>query len=205
MKQPIFKSIFGENWHELPTVMKKHYANRSYCDDISEASGTMKIDGSLIWNLCSPISRIFGILVPYTGENIEVIVKFRSSVENNHFVFDRTFYFPNKKPYKFYSTLIPQENGEVVEIMNLGLGWKCEYCWQEGRVLLRHKGYVLKLFGKILSFPIGGLIGKGYAEEIPIDEDSFAMKMEIVHPWWGKLMGYSGTFKMSALGIVNTG
>ncbi|MCC3862122.1 DUF4166 domain-containing protein [Pseudemcibacter aquimaris] len=196
MSEPIFKSIFGECWDDLPAVMKKHYANTPFSSDVTKTSGLMKVEGSKIWSLLSPFARLFGLLVPFTGNNIPVTVAFRSAPENNHFVFDRIFQFPDKKPYQFYSTLHPIGKSEVIEVMKLGIGWKCEFKWDGSKVLLLHKGYCLKLFGKFIPLPIGFLFGKGYAEEKAIDDDHFHMMMEVVHPWWGKILGYSGTFKM---------
>lgn len=37
-------------------------------------------------------------------------------------------------------------------------------------------------------------MGKGYAEEIPIDDKTFSMITHITHPWWGKLYEYKGQF-----------
>lgn len=41
MSEPIFKSIFGESWDFLSPVMKKHYANRPYTDDVTVVEGTL--------------------------------------------------------------------------------------------------------------------------------------------------------------------
>ncbi len=198
MSDPIFKNIFANDWDDLPSVIKKHYANRPYCSDQYVAQGVMKVEGSLIWTIISPISKLFGVLVPYTGDNIATTVTFRSDPNNNHFVFDRVFNFPDKPTYKFYSVLHPIKENEVCEIMKTGLGWRCTFSWEDGKVRLKHKGYVLKIFGKIISLPLTFLFGKGVAEETPIDDENFSMQMEIRHPWWGRVMGYSGTFKMVA-------
>jgi hypothetical protein len=41
------------------------------------------------------------------------------------------------------------------------------------------------------------LIGKGYAEETPLNDDAFAMMTEIRHALWGKIYGYSGSFRVT--------
>jgi hypothetical protein len=40
-------------------------------------------------------------------------------------------------------------------------------------------------------------MGGGYAEEIPISDDEFSMMTEIRHPWWGRIIGYHGTFRVT--------
>ena len=42
-EEPIFKSIFGASWDELPSVMRKHYANRPYSDDITIVDGVLDV------------------------------------------------------------------------------------------------------------------------------------------------------------------
>ena len=62
---------------------------------------------------------------------------------------------------------------------------------------LKHKGYVLNLFGHYLPIPITFLIGAGNAEEIPIDDNTFDMCVDITHRWWGKIYEYKGRFKVN--------
>ncbi|OIN85251.1 MAG: hypothetical protein AUJ12_09895 [Alphaproteobacteria bacterium CG1_02_46_17] len=85
---------------------------------------------------------------------------------------------------------------EVVEIMRYGVGWRMGYFWEDGKVKLKHKGYVFHLYGIFIPLPLSLLIGKGYAEETPIDDNTFDMFMQIVHPLWGKVYEYKGRFEV---------
>jgi hypothetical protein len=40
-------------------------------------------------------------------------------------------------------------------------------------------------------------MGQGYAEEVPLDENTFSMMTEIRHFLWGKVYGYSGVFTVT--------
>src|SRR5690606_28178496 len=42
--QPIFQPIFAQDWDRLPAVMKKHYANRPYCQDRTIVDGRMSVE-----------------------------------------------------------------------------------------------------------------------------------------------------------------
>ena len=44
---------------------------------------------------------------------------------------------------------------------------------------------------------LGRLFGSAYVEEIPIDADSFSMKMELVHPLFGTLFRYQRYFSIA--------
>ena len=195
MSEPIFKSIFGKDWDSLPPVMKKHYASRPYHNDKVTVEGIMKVESSLLGKMMAPFFRLAGTLVPYEGDNIPATVVFISTVDSDVFQFDRTFRFPGRKPYRFHSRMKPVGGNELVEFMRFGIGWHMAFTWNGEKVVLTHKGYVLNLFGFLLPLPLDLLMGKGYADETPINDNEFSMTMQIRHPWWGKVYGYSGTFR----------
>ncbi|MDD9900083.1 MAG: DUF4166 domain-containing protein [Alphaproteobacteria bacterium] len=193
---PTFQPIFGTAWDDLPPIMKKHYANRPYSHDTTATTGVMRIESSAMGRMLTPLFMLAGTLIPYEGDNIPATVRFSSDPASNVFKFDRTLHFPGKKPYRFLSRMKPVGGNELVEFMRFGLGWRMAYGWTGEKVTLTHRGYVLNIFGFLLPLPLGLFMGKGMAEETPIDDNTFSMKMEINHPLWGKVYGYSGVFTM---------
>jgi len=71
-----------------------------------------------------------------------------------------------------------------------------QYLYDGDKVILKHNGYVLRLFGKNIPLPISFLIGKGHAEERAIDAHSFSMFMRLTHPLFGTLYEYQGSFEV---------
>lgn len=193
---PIFHTIFGESWEALPPVLKKHYANRPRSLDKVTFAGFLNIHISLIARLLSPLLHLTKTLVPYAAKNVPVTVHFQSELNTSNYAFNRTFHIPTKKPYNFCSYIVPQQGNQIIEYMPIGIGWRANYLYDGKKVRLEHCGYVLKLFGKIISLPITWLVGKGYAEEEAIDEFCFRMAMEIKHPLFGTIYGYNGAFKI---------
>ena len=194
--QPIFKPIFGDSWNSLPPVMYKHYANRPYSDDIVTVNGMMNISFGWLARAFRPLFTMLGALVPYQGDNIPTTVTFRSEPDSNAFCFDRAFNFPNKPVFHFYSRMVPQIGDEVIEYMRFGIGWRCSYSYSNNKVVLNHKGYVLKIFGINIPVPIGLILGRGYAEEEVLSDNGFKMRMDIIHPIWGQVYEYKGEFKV---------
>lgn len=90
----IFEPIFGEAWERLPEVMRKHYDVRPGSADAVTAEGVMTIERSWFARLLSPMLRLCGALVPYSGKDVLVTVRFNSPIGTRAFVFDRTFRFP---------------------------------------------------------------------------------------------------------------
>jgi predicted DCC family thiol-disulfide oxidoreductase YuxK len=195
--EPLFKSVFGFDWERLPVVMHRHYANRPYQDDVVTVTGTLNVYSSLLGRLLKPAFRWANALVPYEGTDIPVTVDFHTDTQSNAFRFERTFYFPGRSPYVFRSTMIPVGGNELVEMMGRGIGWRAAYSWDGEKVILRHKGYVIRLFGRFIPLPFTFLMGAGYAEEIALSDDSFSMWTEIRHPFWGRVFGYDGAFKVT--------
>ena len=198
---PIFKTIFGDNWEKLPPVMHKHYANRPFSEDITTVEGRLDVfcAGPIKW-----FSLFFWLLrgvPPCSEKDVPVTVHFESDRRSRFFHFNRTFHFKSRKPYHFRSRMIQVEESEVIEVMWSRLGWRMNYAWEDERVKLKHKGYVLYLFGRFIPLPLTGLIGAGNAEEVVLDDHSFAMQVTIEHPWWGKVYEYKGQFSVLRDGL----
>jgi hypothetical protein len=47
-----------------------------------------------------------------------------------------------------------------------------------------------------LPIPASFIIGKGYAEEMPLSDDTFSMWTHAKHPLFGKTFAYAGEFKI---------
>lgn len=195
---PIFQSIFV-NWPNLPPVMHKHYANRAFSNDRVTAVGKMKVETSALARLLSPFLWMTGTLAPRAGDNISVTVDYKSEKNSDAFCLDRIFYYPNLQPYHYHSRMIPIGGNEIIEYSRAGVGWHAAYHFQNGKVELQHIGYRLRLFGIEFPLPLALLIGKGYAEEQALGDESFQMKMEIRHPIFGLFYAYSGTFNITEI------
>ena len=134
---------------------------------------------------------------PFSEKNVPVTVNFRSDKDTQKFHFQRIFHFKDRKPYSFRSYMIQTKDNEVMEISGPGMGWCAFYGWENGKVVMRHSGYALKISGLYIPLPLHLLIGKGYAEEIPVDDNTFDMCMHLTHPRWGKIYEYKGRFKVT--------
>ncbi len=195
--QPTFKSIFGDDWDNLPPVMQTHYMNRPYSDDVTTVEGTLDVMCRQPLKFLSPIMRLMGQVPTHNEKDVRVTVEFKSDKETKAFHFKRTFHFKDAKPYVFHSRMMQIKDNEVIEIMRFGLGWKMLYLWDGEKVVLQHRGYALHLFGHFMPVPLTLFMGKGYAEEIAVDDNTFDMITHITHPWWGRVYEYKGRFKTS--------
>ena len=195
--EPIFKSVFGDQWDELPLVMKKHYANHPYSNDRVIVEGTLNVKTKGILKLFKPFYRWIGS-IPLIDENaVPVIVTFESSMDSNVFHFNRVFHFSSQNPYEFRSQMMHQHGNNVVEKMRFGFCWRTSFHYQNNKVIMRHKGYALYFFGRLLPLPVTLLFGRGDAQEVVVDDNHFDMKVEITHFIFGVIYSYAGRFKVT--------
>ena len=191
--QPIFEKVFGDDWDNMPIIFKKHYQNRPYSNDITNTKGVMNIYIAPILQPIAPFLALTQTLIAKKGDNIDVLVKFKSGENDEYFRFEREFAFPDKTR-RFYSTMERVDDKMIIEWTKSGIGWGCEFKYKDNQVSLLHRGYFMKLFGKPIRIPVELIAGRGFAYERAIDDNNFEMYMEIKHFLFGKTYSYSGTF-----------
>jgi len=197
-EQPIFKSIFADAWTKMPVVMHKHYRNRPYCNETTKVEGHLDVMCAGPIKLFAPLFWLMGGIPPANEHNVHVTVSFQSDPDTRALHFIRDFHFRGRKAYRFHSRMIQTLGNEVIEILKFGFGWRMRVVYEEDRVKLLHRGYVLHLFGLFLPIPLTWILGAGNAEEVAVNDDTFRMSVNIVHPWWGKVYQYNGQFKIVA-------
>ncbi len=195
MTEPIFKDIFAEQWDALPPALKAHYANRPFSNDRVTVTGTLNIRMGPLLRFASPLLRALKMLTPRAGDNIPCTVEFHSEPTSKAFIFERRFDFPGRAPHVFRSKMVMQRPHEVIEYMAAGIGWRCGYVCESGRVLLQHKGYVWRVFSRNLPLSWLGqlMLGRGNAFEEATGAQSFRMCMTLSGGLFGRLTEYSYT------------
>jgi len=197
---PTFAAVFGAPWDGLPPALKLHYANRPFTRDRMTVEGMLDITMGPLMRVLAPLFGALGMLTPHAGTGVACTVHFLSEPDSNAFIFERWFAFPGRKPYRFRSRLVPKTDDAVVEYMPNGIGWACCYGFTDGRIVLRHHGYVWRLFGIDVPLPFAAmLMGRGDAWEEATGERSFRMCMTMSGGLFGRLMayGYSGDFTVT--------
>ena len=193
-EEPVFKPIFGAAWAELPPVFHKHYANRPYSSDLTVVEGVMDVSSAGPMRLLAPLLNALRQIPARNEKGVPVRVEYRSQPDMRAFHFRRVFRFEGGRTYEFRSRMVGEGGANVVETMRFGLCWRLRYGWDGEKVTLDHRGYGLRLFGRLLPLPLGLLIGESRAEERAVDENRFDMATTITHPWWGRVYEYKGRF-----------
>jgi hypothetical protein len=198
MPEPIFKTVLGDQWTQLGSIVRRHYSLTPFSQDYVRVDGVMEeIHHSLIAKLLIPFGLLFGAIVPFRAENVPVSVHYSSSPNDANLYWDRAFRLRNQKDFHFKSYMHHISDNEVIEYVRFGIGMRLRVTAEDGALVFRDEGYVWRLFGHTVPVPVGLLFGSAYVEERPIDADSFSMKMELVHPLFGTLFRYQGHFAIA--------
>lgn len=199
MREPIFKTVLGDQWMQLGSIIREHYALTPFSQDYVRVEGVMEeVHHSLIAKLLIPFGVLFGAIVPFRGANVPISVHYSSSTDDANLYWDRVFQFRHRKSFHFKSFMHHVGSNEVIEYVRFGVGMRLRVTAEEGALVFRDEGYVWKLFGYRFPIPIGLVFGSAYVEERPLDTDSFSMKMELTHPLFGTLFRYRGRFKIAS-------
>lgn len=194
--EPVIKQALGEHWNDLAEIVKQHY-------DITPGEASkMTIKGSMdevyhsnIAKLFLLPGRIFGALVPYKGKNIPTEVRNWTSEDNHKAMFwYRTLDFPNKPPLIFASRMEHIKDDEIIEYVRYGMGIRMTMSVDEGALIFKSKGYVWKIGGFKISIPTWLILGDAEIIEKAISEDKFYIDFNMIHPLFGRMFSYSGTY-----------
>jgi predicted DCC family thiol-disulfide oxidoreductase YuxK len=192
---PLFAQVLGKDWQTLSPVMKKRFSNRPYSNDMVLMNGTMTIKSSRWMRFIKPALKLTGALIQQDGENIPVVVKFRSEPNTSKYWFDREFCF--NQPVRFKSYMRNIKNNIMVEFMRFNIGWRAKFSVSGGRVVMSHCGYVFRFFNFLIPLPISLFLGECNAVEGPMSDDTFSMEMSLNHFLFGEIYQYKGIFKIA--------
>jgi predicted DCC family thiol-disulfide oxidoreductase YuxK len=195
---PLFAQVLGKNWQALPPVMQKRFSNRPYSNDLIVVTGTMTIKSSRWMRIFKPALKLTGALIQQDGENIPVIVKYRSDPDTSKYWFDREFCFD--QPIRFQSYMQNIHDNIVVEFLRFNVGWRAKFSVNDNSVVMSHYGYVFRFFNLLIPVPINLLLGKCTAVERPLSNDTFSMEMHLNHFLFGEIYQYKGVFKIIEVG-----
>jgi len=198
---PLFQKIFGEDWHKIPPVFHAHYAPRPGTSDRVKVEGILDVKVS---HLVSVMSRLTGALIPYSGKDVPVTVTFWCGEDSNSLHFDRAFHYADHGTCHFRSKMVHTSGNELIEFIKFDIGWRLTYQWQNEKVILKHRGYVWRLFGLDIPIPLNIILGKGYAEETAISDKRFHMWTHANHPLFGEMLHYTGEFQITEVKCETT-
>lgn len=185
--------VLGEDWHDLPAVIRSHY-------DIAEpgkstiVTGSMTIDYPCWLSPVLKLMRLCNALVDLKGGPMVVQVRKWQDPDASALCWRRHIQSGDGRQQLFPSRMVRQQGNELIEYVGMGFGIRLKVSVEDGRLVYRSNGHLLKLGPVVLPIPDSLLLGHAVIREEALSEDSFLLHFEIVHPLWGKTYSYGGIF-----------
>lgn len=191
----LMQQILGEDWSKLPAVIQRHYQINAIQTNFTVA-GTMTIAYPFWIKPILMITRLMGALVDLKGENMRVTVQKWIDGDSLVLHWRRTIQAPDGKQTVFASRMEYQKPHELIEFVGGGFGIRLNLNVEDGKLVYRSQGHLLKLGEWIIPIADWLVLGHATISEQALTDDSFALDFSIVHPLWGKTYSYGGVFRL---------
>jgi hypothetical protein len=195
----LMQRVLGEDWHELPAVIRSHY-DITGPGKSTTVTGSMTIDYPDWLGPALKLLRLGKALVDLKGGPMAVQVKKWQDGEDSALCWHRHIQSGDGRRRRFPSRMIRHQDHELIEYVGMGFGIRLKVGVEDGRLVYRSHGHLLKIGPIRLPIPDNLLLGRAVISEEALSEDSFLLRFEIVHPLWGQTYSYGGVFKTTAAG-----
>ena len=190
---PIAQAL-GDDFNNLHAAVRKHYAEAEI--DIRCTMDVVFVKGT-IKPLALVSYRLLGAPVPHSGRDVEIAVRNRTDGSGvMHWVrnFVKNASFP--ETITFGSRMVWSGDHRIIEFTRYGIGVESDMTVDgSGSLVYDVRRYVVRVpfLGLIVRIPTWlSPFGGGRTKEIGETEESFRVEFEMVHPLFGRTLGYTG-------------
>lgn len=198
---PTLQRALNSDWDKLAPAVRRHYETGV---DVDNGVARLELKGVMdeiqvrgIGKIVALLSRPFQALVPCSGAKVKSEVSNWADSDGDAMHWRRLFYYPGRKPLVFASRMECAGDHEIIEFVNGGFGLRLRLEVNQGALVFIGLHYVAKVGPWLIKIPNWVLAGDAHTIETEVDEDTIRVEFEIVHPLWGKTIGYKGTFSMN--------
>lgn len=194
----LFRKILGAQWNKLHLDIQHRFARNPlpgkplrYTGELDELSCSRF--GILLGYLTRPLIK--GALMPYNDADFPVDIMVYSRPDDPAIYKQRIYRLHGRKPVQFTSFMRESSKGEVLEYVGMGLGMKLLLSVRDGNLFFESDGYFWEVFG--LRIPMPDLLtpGKTFLCHRNNHALQFDIRIDIVHPWFGKTFTQAGVFR----------
>jgi hypothetical protein len=192
----LMQQVLGNDWEKLPLVIRRHYQITPEQNSFL-VTGTMVIDFPFWIKPLLKIIRLMGALIDNKGENNHVKVQKWLTDDSQILYWRREIQTANGQQTIFASQMEFQRLGELIEFVGGGFGIRLKLSVEDGQLIYRSDGHLLKIGKFILPIADYFALGKATIIERALTENSFALDFQIIHPLLGKTYTYNGVFYLN--------
>ncbi len=192
----LMQQALGDAWDQLPRSLQAHYLPGTTLD-----IGHLDVEYPAFMQPVLFVLSHLGALVRRRARAVRTRVEKSMVGERQHW--RRTLRYPDGQELRFDSVWEPGPAGHVVEFVNPWLGLQMQPFVVGQQLHYRGVRFVARVGRRTLHIPEWLALGHTTIVERAIDEHHFAMDFRLLHPVFGQVFRYSGTFRANA--SANTG
>lgn len=192
----VIREHLGNDWEKLHPNIQQRFSADPTPGETVHYHGSIDAQRSCAGWLFAHLTRIVGNpLAPYAGNNIPLDVRLFKEAGGQGICWERTYHFPNKKPYVVTSVKKTGLHGEMLECVGGGFGMVLDvyaenqqlhfrsnyYFWQCGRVRIRLPHWITP--------------GQTHVMHADLGEGSFRFTISMTHLKLGRTFFQDGIFK----------
>lgn len=191
---PLIQRVLGDNWHQLPEVIQRHYQLDNYIQTDSVVAGIMQIHYPLVIKPILFIARLLGALIDLRGSNMQVSVRKWVTQDSETLHWKRTIKEPDGRTIIFASRMEYQQDNQLIEYVGFGFGIRLQLSVEDGRLVYRSVGHLCKTPWFTIPIPDVLFLGHAVIIETALSDTEFELDFTIRHPLWGETYYYGGIF-----------
>ena len=193
----LIRTALGEDWNDLPENIRNRFAENPDIEKPVFYDGNMtEVTTSLAGKIFAFFSRILGApLLPYSGTNVPIDVKVFSDPGTDDVIKQRTYHFPDKKPFTVHSRMTLNAKEKFLECVGMGLAMRMDIFAKDDALHFQSTGYSWTCGKFTVNIPLFMTPGNTHITHTDIDDERFRVRIEMTHPWFGTMFLQDGVFK----------
>lgn len=192
----LIKQHLGEDWDKLHPDVQQRFSKDPDIGETILYRGKIDTKCSCTGWLFAHFTRIVGNpLTPYEGKHIPLDVRLFRKNGTDGICWQRTYHFPDKKPYIVISIKKSGRHGEMLECVGGGFGMVLDVYAENQQLHFKSTRYFWRLGH--FRLPLPHFITPGETHVIHADkgEGNFRFTIGMTHPWLGRTFFQDGLFR----------
>lgn len=188
MNTSLMQQALGAQWDKLPAALQRHYQAGRHTD-----VGTLDIEYPGFMQLPLSLLHRIGALLHRRAKGVPTTVEKWMDGDTQHW--KRTVSLSDGRNIYFRSHWQHAGGNELIEYVNPCLGLRMAVHVADGELHYTGRYFVARLGALKLPIPEWLLLGHTTIIETALDDERFAMDFRLMHPVFGQIYRYAGTFR----------
>lgn len=189
--------LLKDKWADLhPNIQERFRRDPLPGANIVYAGSMEEIRCSKMGRLFAYLTRVIGNpLTPHEGKDVPMRVELIKVQGYAGVCWQRTYFYPRRKPYVVISVKRENELGQMMECVGGGFGMVLDVYPENGSLHFVSKRYFWQVLGKRVPLPHFLAPGKTHVIHDDLGGGAFRFTISMVHPQLGETFYQTGIFR----------